>query len=30
MCALVYGMVYEENGQHIAMAEIVRAYQMVK
>lgn len=29
MCALVYEMVYEENGQHIAMAEIVRAYQMV-
>ena len=29
MCALVYAMVYVENGQHIQMAEIVRAYQMV-
>ena len=29
MCALVYEMVYEENGQHIDRAEIVRAYQMV-
>lgn len=29
MCALVYAMVYVENGQHIQMAEIVRAYQIV-
>lgn len=29
MCALVYAMVYVENGQHIALTEIVRAYQMV-
>ena len=29
ICALVYEMVYVENGQHIQMAEIVRAYQMV-
>lgn len=29
MCNLVYEMVYVENGQHIRMAEIVRAYQMV-
>lgn len=29
MCALVYAMIYVENGQHIQMAEIVRAYQMV-
>lgn len=29
MCALVYAMVYVENGQYIQMAEIVRAYQIV-
>lgn len=29
ICNLVYEMVYVENGQHIQMAEIVRAYQMV-
>ena len=29
MCALVYAMIYVENGQHIQMAEIVRAYQIV-
>lgn len=29
MCALVYEMVYEENGQHIQITEIVKAYQMV-
>ena len=29
MCALVYAMVFVENGQHIHMTEIVRAYQMV-
>lgn len=29
MCALVYEMIYIENGQHIDRAEIVRAYQMV-
>ena len=29
MCALVYAMVYVENGQHIQMEEIVKAYQMV-
>lgn len=30
MCALVYEMVYEENGQHIQMSEIVRAYLRLK
>lgn len=29
ICTLVYEMVYVENGQHIQMAEIIRAYQMV-
>lgn len=29
ICSLVYEMIYVENGQHIQMAEIVRAYQMV-
>lgn len=29
ICTLVYEMVYVENGQHIQMAEIVKAYQMV-
>lgn len=29
MCALVYAMIYVENGQHIQMAEIVKAYQIV-
>lgn len=29
ICNLVYEMVYVENGQHIQMAEIVSAYQMV-
>lgn len=29
MCALVYAMVYVENGRHIQMAEIVRAYRIV-
>lgn len=29
MCALVFTMVYVENGQHVKMTEIVRAYQMV-
>ena len=28
MCALVYEMVYEENGQHIPMTEIVTAYRI--
>lgn len=28
MCALVYEMVFEENGQHIKMAEIVAAYRI--
>lgn len=30
MCTLVYEMVYEENGQHIHMTEIVKAYQKIK
>lgn len=28
MCALVYEMIYEENGQHIKMTEIVTAYRI--
>lgn len=28
MCALVYEMVYVENGQHIQMSEIVAAYRI--
>lgn len=28
MCALVYAMVYVENGQHIQMSEIVAAYRI--
>lgn len=28
MCALVYEMVYVENGQHIQMSEIVTAYRI--
>lgn len=28
MCALVYEMVYVENGQHIKMSEIVAAYRI--
>lgn len=28
ICALVYEMVYEENGQHIQMTEIVAAYRI--
>lgn len=29
MCALVFAMVYVENGQHIQMTEIFKAYKMV-